>query len=432
MDSIRQKVVTLASLMRRQSQAEADEIVPEAKTPEGQLRLARYYQIMERLQQETDAVGSDVMITVQDREVSLAQSKVAKDAEAVRPLASGGQEVQFGDGIQGGDWFRWIWSLTDWVDRSEAHPMVRPNAAQADVVRGEVTVALAGDWGTGLYGAPKIASSIRAMAAQRKFDLLLHLGDVYYAGTTDECDQRFVELWPAEAATVNRALNGNHEMYSGGFGYFDHILPKLNQPYSYFAIQNDNWLLAGLDTAYVDHDMDNAQVAWLTSIVNQAKAQQPSRKVVLFSHQQLFSRLDQQGPKLQKALKHLLDDGTITAWYWGHEHECVLYDPHPAWKVAGRCLGNGGIPAVRKDIVKSAPVDAAHPGAGGCTWRRLDATADSPSCLVLDGPNMDMDHAGDQQKFAPHGFMTVAFKGPQLIEKVFLSNGTELFSNTIE
>ena len=37
----------------------------------------------------------------------------------------------------------------------------------------------------------------------------------------------------------------------------------------------------------------------------------------------------------------------------------------------------------------------------------------------------------DQEKFVPHGFMTLEFKGPSLTERVLLSNGTEVFSNTI-
>ena len=290
----------------------------------------------------------------------------------------------------------------------------------------DLRVAIAADWGTGLYGAPKIAETIRRMAGQRKFDLAMHLGDVYYSGTEKEVDARFLKVWPTDAATLNRALNGNHEMYSGGVGYFKLILPAFKQESSYFALQNEHWLLVGLDTAYVDHDIDNQQVAWLNLILNQAGP----RKLVLFSHQQPFSRLDAQGPKLQKGLKRLLDDRRITAWYWGHEHECVIYDPHPAWGLLGRCLGNGGIPSARKKDVRGAPADP-RPAAGGCTWQRLSATADSPSCIVLDGPNADMEDDGDKKKFVPHGFMTLEITGPKLVERVLLSNGTELYSNTI-
>ena len=430
MDSVRDTIVTLSTLRpsaRAQSEA-ADE--QDALTPEDELRMARYQQIMARLQQETEKAGADVMVTVQDREVSLAQSKVAEDAETATPLAAGGQEIQFGEGFSGHDWFRWIWSLTDWVDHTEAAPIKRPSSAKAETVPPDLRVAMASDWGTGLYGAPKIAHSMRAMAAGRKFDLLMHLGDVYYSGTPKEVQDRFLSVWPTDAGATNRALNGNHEMYSGGFGYFRDLLPAFKQDSSYFAVQNDDWLLVGLDTAYVDHDIDNAQVAWLTLLVQQSMSPKP-RRVVLFSHQQPFSRLDSQGPKLQKALKTILESGVIAAWYWGHEHQCVLYDPHPRWGFLGRCLGNGGIPAARKPEVTKAAIDPGFPGAESCTWRRFDATADSPGCLVLDGPNADMAKSSDQQKYAPHGFMTLEFNGPQLIERVHHSHQTVLFTNAI-
>src|SRR5437867_5584890 len=126
MDSVRERVVTLASLRRPRAQSEAAESLPEAQSPEAQLRQAQYDQIMARLQQAADDIGADVMITVQDREVSLAQSKIAEQATTTKALASGGQEVQFGTGLSGGDWLRWMWSLTDWVDRKDAHPIVRP------------------------------------------------------------------------------------------------------------------------------------------------------------------------------------------------------------------------------------------------------------------------------------------------------------------
>jgi predicted phosphodiesterase len=432
MDSIRDKVVTLASLRRPQSQSEAAEALPEAQTPEAQLKQAQYDQIMQRLQQAADDAGSDVMITVQDREVSLAQSKIAEQATATKPLASGGQEVQFGTGLSGGDWLRWMWSLTDWVDRKEAHPILRPSSAQADTLTGDFTVGLAADWGTGLYGAPRVAEALRKMAASRKFDVLMHLGDVYYSGTKAEVKERFLDIWPTDAGTMNRALNGNHEMYSGGFAYFQQMLPAFKQSSSYFAVQNEQWVLVGLDTAYVDHDMDTSQVAWLNMILKQAGVGEKKRKAVFFSHQQPFSRLDSQGPKLQKALAHVLDEKLITAWYWGHEHQCVLYDQHPSWGLFGRCLGHGGIPEARKPEVKDAPADATYAGGAGCTWRRLTPTADSPGCIALDGPNMDMKKPSDQQKFVPHGFMTLEFKGPELVERVFASNQTEIFSNTIK
>jgi hypothetical protein len=300
----------------------------------------------------------------------------------------------------------------------------------ATTISNACRVGLTADWGTGLYGAPQIADLLRRQAATRKFDLLMHLGDIYYSGTEKEVDERFLKVWPADAGTTNRALNGNHEMYSGGFGYFKLVLPAFGQDSSYFAMQNDEWLLAGLDTAYVDHDIDNAQAAWLTLLVQQAQVPR-RRKVVLFSHHQPFSRLSSQGPKLQLALKHLLTTGRVRAWYWGHEHDGVIYDVHPEWNLFGRCLGNGGIPQAPKDEVRSAPADPHHPAAEGTTWRRLEKNDNAPGCIVLDGPNAAMKKESDKKKFVPHGFMTLEFSSATLTERVFLAGGTEIYSNTI-
>ena len=98
-------------------------------------------------------------------------------------------------------------------------------------------------------------------------------------------------------------MNSNHEMYSGGFGYFDLALPAIGQKSSYLAFENAHWLLVVLDTAYVDHDMDNEQVAWLNLVLKQSTAANggKAKKLVLFSHQQLFSRLGKPGPEAARS-----------------------------------------------------------------------------------------------------------------------------------
>jgi hypothetical protein len=224
---------------------------------------------------------------------------------------------------------------------------------------------------------------------------------------------------------MHRAINSNHEMYSGGYGYFDIVLPRFNQAASYFAMQNKDWLIVGLDTAYVDHNMDPKQVTWLEQLVNG----RGHRKVVLFSHQQLFSRLDNQGTGLKAKLDALLAGRTITAWYWGHEHQCVLYDKHADWGLFARCLGNGGIPEARKREVRSAPTERTD---SYVTWKRLEVNPEkpwSPRCLALDGPNPDI--KGRENDFVPHAYMTLHFDGPKLTERVLLPDGTKIFEHTI-
>jgi hypothetical protein len=252
--------------------------------------------------------------------------------------------------------------------------------------------------------------------------MLLHLGDIYYSGTATETQQRFLDAWPATAGKLSRALNGNHEMYSGGYAYFDTILPRFEQGSSYFALQNNNWLLVGLDTAHTDHALDAEQVRWLKSVVKNAQG----RRLILFSHHQPFSRLGEQGPNLLTTLGDLLENRAITAWYWGHEHECVIYDKHPRFGLLGRCVGHGGIPSPRKPEVKEAEAERR---VTGIAWKRLAPTAEAPSCLVLDGPNPLV--KGEEEKFGPHGYLTLEFDGPTLIERVHLPDGTEIFKGQI-
>ena len=384
--------------------------------------LNRYRALRDRLQQEAAGAGDDVLVTAQDAEVSRLQSRLAELALDGQALGPGGQEVKFGSGFEGRDWFGWLKSVLDWVDRSDAHPFIWSGAPPTPIAD-PFQVAMTGDWGTGLYGAPKIAAR---MTATGPFDLALHLGDVYYSGTATEVKERFLQPWPFSAGTLHRAINSNHEMYSGGYGYFDIVLPRFEQPASYFALQNDHWLLAGLDTAYVDHDMDPRQVTWL----EQLAAGRGQRKLVLFSHQQLFSRLDSQGDKLVAKLQTLLTTRQITAWYWGHEHQCVLYDKHPDWGLIARCLGNGGIPEPRKREVRNAPPERS---ASYITWKRLEADPQrkpwSPRCLILDGPNPDV--KGREDDFVPHSYMTLRFDGPRLTERVLLPDGTAIFEQTI-
>ena len=109
----------------------------------------------------------------------------------------------------------------------------------------------------------------------------------------------------------------------------------------------------------------------------------------------------------------------------------MLYDEHPKCGLFGRCLGNGGIPEPRKDEVKKAPptpITLAAPAAHGGALTR---TADSPGCIALDAPNMDMKKPADQQKFAPHGFMTLEFTGDKQLERVFTSDGVEIYKKSI-
>lgn len=285
----------------------------------------------------------------------------------------------------------------------------------ADTVR----IGILGDWGTGLYGAPICKRSIENDS--NGFQILLHLGDVYYSGTEKEVRENFLRHWPRVPGSVSRACNSNHEMYSGGYGYFDVTLPDFGQSSSCFAFQNGHWLLVGLDSGYKDHDLAENQVPWLEGLIESAG----SRKVVLFCHHQPFSLMESQGTKLVNKLQSLLINQKIFAWYWGHEHRCVLYDRHPLWRLHGRCIGHSGYPYFRE-----VPGDAHREVSGnGFNWHRLRGKNLIPGGLLLDGANPHVQ--GQEQRYGVQGYAVLELNGSQLVEQMYNADGQLLRTATL-
>ncbi len=352
----------------------------------------------------------DVMSSPQHAMGSLIQSfaaEHARDFGGYNPAAADALEVKFDEHDIAG----WFTSLFDWLKQFRKRPLL-PSSSAIGTLPESPSVALFADWGTGLYGAPVIANSISHL--EMPLHLVWHLGDVYCAGTKKEEQKRLIELWPKRNGAIMRACNSNHEMYSGGEGFFDLTIPFTEQLSSYFALENERWLLVGLDSAHHDHQLAGDQVAWLTALI----VRNPKKRVVLCSHHQPFSLLDKQGPKLSAQLSPLLSTKKIFAWYWGHEHRCVLYKKRDDWGLWGRCIGHGGFPYFR-DQFANAPVQTAP---NGLTWRRLEATSASPGGTVLDGPNANIpEHTG---AYGPHGFATITLADTHIQEFIHDADGT--------
>jgi hypothetical protein len=395
-------ITTAAEIDRALSSAES---VPEALTLEHGIAPEEMGALQARLGKARAALKeadkeNGVLFSPTSKYGALLQSFVMENRTSVAPLPNGETlEAKFDSKDPG--WLATFWQMVkdakkfDWK-QPPPDPEIVPQFASS------ARVAVFGDWGTGLYGAPVIASSITN--DKHDIQMLLHLGDVYYSGTQQEFKSRFSNEWPKRPGAIHRALNGNHEMYSGGQPYFDALQQApFFQPSTYFAYQNEDWILACLDTAYEEHNLTDDQVSWLNNIVTKAT---PKQKIVLFSHHQPFSLLSGQGIHLQVKLGNLLTGAKIFAWYWGHEHECVIYDKHPDWNMYGRCIGHGGMPEFR-------------PAALGDTvasrrMRRFEKTPKSPGAYVLDGPNEYI--VGEEDKYTPHGYVTLLFDGPKLTE----------------
>lgn len=252
-----------------------------------------------------------------------------------------------------------------------------------------------GDWGTGLPLAravtQRISEQIDKADGTRQLHVI-HLGDVYYIGEPQEyADYVFDDrCWPvntqAKIDTIGSwSLNGNHDRYSGCYGYFDTLLSEKRffrwhqddrgLPSSFFLIENDDWQVFGLDTAWdlptlkdtmfddptiYDYTGQNgiltpSQAAWM------GRERRAGKGCILLTHHQPVSSRTGDKQNAKEAVKALKKAGvydTIDAWFWGHEHRAVVFKPKsqrqldvlqaaPAFCC---CLGHGGVPVTRKNF----------------------------------------------------------------------------------
>jgi hypothetical protein len=262
--------------------------------------------------------------------------------------------------------FGWTESAACWLEHiPPGNKAVFPTNPPATIpIEDSVSIAIAGDWGTGFdYRTDKQPAPAQKVAEQIKNigpTYSVHLGDVYYAGTASEENEKFISLWP-EGSKASFTLNSNHEMYSGALGYFNNVLedPKFaaQKNSSYLAMQNDNWLVIALDTAYhadeihlyQQGNLDTDQCDFLDGLLNNDTK---NRRTILLTHHNGLS----------------VDGVTLTAlwgqiaprfanrelwWYWGHMHAGVVYSDRG--NVHPRCCGHGAIPAGAPDSLASNP-----------------------------------------------------------------------------
>ncbi len=249
---------------------------------------------------------------------------------------------------------------------------------------GPLRIAVAADWGTGTLEAETVANNMLKCAPH----LTLHLGDVYYMGEIPEIDENCLGEpadhyqgvnWPT-GSLGSLALMGNHEMYSGGQGYFAGFLPTLGfwnpdgsksaQAASYFCVETPGWIILGLDTGYhsggfplftsipvinsipalnVDARFDDKMLQWLAQAMKTLQPEGRGEKPVLvLTHHQPLSSFEQAFKKPAEQLAQLwFLNGQEFVWLFGHEHRLTGYTkqtPVNGLTVYPRCIGHGGMP----------------------------------------------------------------------------------------
>lgn len=266
-----------------------------------------------------------------------------------------------------------------------------PITINQDVVR----IAVIGDAGFQGHTQAQVINSIREHHRVAPFDLLIHLGDIYFAGSGGEMLHNFLAPFRSAGPRV-LTLVGNHDLYFGGEAFAD-TLKDLQQPGRYFCVETPHWRVACLDTALDARELlrntgslDEGQQAWLGKLLEA----DDDKGTILMSHHYIVSGWEEPSVELRHQLAPHLKK--IFAWYWGHEHGCATYDKK-AEGFYGACVGNGAFLEVWKKP-KREPLPDWYAG-GRC------------SCY------------SQQSKFWQHGYLELELQSEQIIETYHLENG---------
>ena len=278
-------------------------------------------------------------------------------------------------------------------------------------------IILVGDWGSGIPRAQKVGTAmgyeVRASLERNHEVHVIHLGDVYYSGWEYEYQKRFLPYWPVKPEQAAKAgswcLNGNHDMYSGGYGYFDSLLkdPRFKRQgrASFFRLFNKHWQILGLDTAWDENGLKDPQGGWVRDVLEKNK-----QKAIMLTHHQLFSAFedgDGVGVVLRNKLQPVLDENRIHTAFFGHEHRCVLYKPGTV-KYA-RLIGHGGVP-----VYMTHGIDDAYPPSVSYEYRRYITSS------------FGLEH------WALFGFAVLDFDGPRIHVRYVDEDGDTHMEETIE
>jgi len=345
---------------------------------------------------ELRRVAPDGAVTYSDPILAIAASwsTIAEDIAAA--------SVE-GDDLTESSMLRWaVTAVHAWINRgdkgmSELAACVPSGAIVID--KDVARIAIVGD--AGYRGIPqqRVIFMIREAHERNPFDLIVHLGDVYFsAGEAEVLRHLLVPFSAIDARLVT--LCGNHDLYHGPDGYLS-ALKVLKQPGRFFLIKTPHWRIAALDTSFGsaralrnDGKLDATQLKWLNDLL----AAKTKGDLILMSHHFILSGWDEPAQSLQRQLGKLVRD-RVFAWYWGHEHRCACYDKGK-WGFYGASIGNGAF------LEQWSPPSRAETPA---VWSGGDVRC---SCDGI-APGT----------YWPHGFLELELRKGRVTETYHLDNG---------
>jgi hypothetical protein len=285
---------------------------------------------------------------------------------------------------------RWTEAFVAWLWH-RFHRAPFRTTPQVVAVPDAFTMAVLGDWATGFFRPQSGASGVAEAVSARAPDVTVHLGDTYYAGDADELRRKLLDPWPA-GRRCSVAVPGNHELFSGAHAYFDVALAPggpfhAQKGTSYGALENRFWTIFALDSAYhaddmyEDGELDGAQLDFIQRVAKR----RDRRRVLVLSH---HPPVELAGERRTRVWNQVVDalGAPPEVWYWGHEHNGVVYRPSDGcW---GRCVGHGAIPYARSSLLGGAPQVAWSETELAGDPARPERVQNGFAWLELDGPHL--------------------------------------------
>ena len=297
---------------------------------------------------------------------------------------------------------RWGEALVQWLEHLDRRATFATSPAMITIPN-RVMLAIAGDWGTGAFDDAAPAVKVGRAISALKPDYTIHLGDVYYAGIGTE-ENNDLSNWP-KGQQGSFTLNSNHEMYNGSMGYFAELAANfpLQKNTSYFCLQNDQWLLIAVDSAYYSDafdlymkgTLDAGQLRWLASLPK-------GKKVIVLSHHEGYDALGNKKTALYDQVAGALGRDP-DYWYWGHLHNAICYAPRAGFH--GRCVGHGAIPYGNASMLA---------GDAAISWYETKLAGD---------PNYP--------ERVLNGFAKITLTGPNITEELIAEDGSLRWSSVI-
>lgn len=323
----------------------------------------------------------------------------------------------------------WALAIFDYflleLDLKKKEPFVtNPKLNVISGSQNSLSIAIIGDWGTGDYidGNSPHSPSYNVMAAIQSMspDIVIHLGDVYYAGTSTEEQDKLLNAWTYNAPSGNFTLNSNHEMYDGAKGYYQVALQSsLFNSYqtgpngsacSYFSIEFGDFLILGLDSAYEATDkFMNGRITnsdQLSFIQNAAKQ---GKKIIILTH---HNPIDTMGDSTNALWDDVTGANGLNSdpemWYWGHIHNGMVYNEKAAsGSTKARCLGNGAIPI------------------GNASWFENYSLMDFYTHTPIENPSPE------NKLRVKNGFAVLTFSASSIEEDWYDDSGNLCWSNSV-